>query len=76
MINSAVRWNIQQGMKGEGMCESKIHLTALQITNAQTTEQAPSKMQTLKRRIGYDDDAEGRNVKRDKMVVDESGHVD
>jgi hypothetical protein len=50
----------------------------LQIANAQTSQQAPSKMQTLKRRIGYDevnDNAESRNEKRNKMVVDESVHA-
>ena len=55
---------------------SKTLLVALlQIANAQTSEQAPSKMQTLKRRIGYDEvnnNAESRNEKQNKMVVDES----
>ena len=50
----------------------------LQVANAQTSEQAPSKMQTLKQRIGYDevnDNTESRNEKQNKMVVDESVHA-
>lgn len=47
-----------------------------QITNSNTqiTKQVPSKMKTLKRRIGYDEvdeAAEDRNEKRNKMAVDE-----
>jgi hypothetical protein len=70
--------------KGKNVWIKKItdHSVTQQIANlnAEITEQAQPKMQTLKRKIGYeeiDDVDEGRNEKRDKMVVDdESGHVD
>lgn len=55
----------------------KNQLTTLQFTNlnTQTTERVPSKMKTLKRRIGYDEVDEAaedrnKNCNNNNMVVD------